>query len=134
MSDQDNSIGQYEYMSAILILGSIQTIGVTSAVISYYNTNEMDKDAKYIMNVIAMVLACVGVIIGLYAFMYPDMFKNVYYVAIVLVWLAVTFTTEFLGRTVITNQDVGFYISIGITGVLTLAVPIAYLYSNNDSA
>ena len=133
MSVQDNSsVYQYEYMSAILILGSIQTIGVSSAVISYYNTNEIEKDAKYTMNIIALVLACVGVIIGLYAFMYPDMFRSVYYVGIVLVWLAVTFTIEFLGRTVITNQDVGFYISIGITAVLTLAVPIAYLYSNND--
>jgi hypothetical protein len=131
---EDNSIGLYEYMSAILILGSIQTIGVSSAVIAYYNTNEIEKDAKFTLNVIAMVLACVGVIIGLYAFMYPDMFKNMYYIGIVLIWLAVTFTIEFIGRTVITNQDVGFYISIGITVVLTLAVPMAYLYSNNDTA
>lgn len=132
MSAEDNSIGLYEYMSAILILGSIQTIGVSSAVIAYYNTNEIEKDAKFTLNVIAMVLACVGVIIGLYAFMYPNMFKNMYYIGIVLVWLAVTFTIEFIGRTVITNQDVGFYISIGITAVLTLAVPMAYLYSNNE--
>ena len=127
-----SSVYQYEYMSAILILGSIQTIGVTSAVIAYYNTNEIEKDAKFTMNVIAMVLACVGVIIGLYAFMYPDMFMNMYYTGLVLVWLAVTFTTEFIGRTVITNQDVGFYISIGITVVLTLAVPLAYTMSNNE--
>jgi hypothetical protein len=128
---EDNPIGLYEYLSAILILGSIQTIGVTSAVISYYNSNEVEKDAKFTMNVIALVLACVGVIIGLYAFMYPDMFKNMYYIGLVLVWLAVTFATELVGRTVITNQDVGFYISIGLTVVLTLAVPIAYNYSNN---
>lgn len=127
-----SSVYQYEYMSAILILGSIQTIGVTSAVIAYYNTNEIEKDAKFTMNVIAMVLACVGVIIGLYAFMYPDMFMNMYYTGLVLVWLAVTFTTEFIGRTVITGQDVGFYISIGITVVLTLAVPLAYTMSNNE--
>lgn len=132
MSAQDNSIGLYEYLSAILILGSIQTIGVTSAVISYYNSNEVEKDAKFTLNVIALVLACVGVIIGLYAFMYPDMFKNMYYIGIVLVWLAVTFATEFVGRTVITNQDVGFYISIGLTGLLTVAVPLAYNYSNNE--
>lgn len=127
-----SSVYQYEYMSAILILGSIQTIGVTSAVIAYYNTNEIEKDAKFTMNVIAMVLACVGVIIGLYAFMYPNMFMNMYYTGLVLVWLAVTFTTEFIGRTVITGQDVGFYISIGITVVLTLAVPLAYTMSNNE--
>jgi hypothetical protein len=113
-------------------LGSIQTIGVTSAVISYYNSNEIDKDAKFTLNVIALVLACVGVIIGLYAFMYPDMFKNMYYIGLVLVWLAVTFATEFVGRTVLTDQDVGFYISIGLTLVLTLAVTMAYTYSNND--
>ena len=128
----DNPIGLYEYLSAILILGSIQTIGVTSAVISYYNSNEVEKDAKFTLNVIALVLACVGVIIGLYAFMYPDMFKNMYYIAIVFVWLGVTFAAEFLGRTVITNQEVGFFISIGLTVVLTLAVPIAYSYSNNQ--
>jgi len=132
MSLQDNSISLYQYLSAILILGSIQTIGVTSAVISYYNSNEVEKDAKFTLNVIALVLACVGVIIGLYAFMYPDMFKNMYYIGLVLVWLAVTFATEFIGRTVITNQDVGFYISIGLTAVLTLAIPIAYSYSNNE--
>lgn len=129
---EDNSIGLYEYLSAILILGSIQTIGVTSAVIAYYNSNEVEKDAKFTLNVIAMVLACVGVIIGLYAFMYPDMFKSMYYIGLVLVWLAVTFATELIGRTVITNQDIGFYISIGITVVLTLLVPIAYSYSNNQ--
>lgn len=132
MSVQDNSISLYQYLSAILILGSIQTIGVTSAVISYYNSNEVEKDAKFTLNVIALVLACVGVIIGLYAFMYPDMFKNMYYIGLVLVWLAVTFATEFIGRTVLTNQDVGFYISIGLTAVLTLAIPIAYSYSNNE--
>jgi hypothetical protein len=132
MSVQDNSISLYQYLSAILILGSIQTIGVTSAVISYYNSNEIDKDAKFTLNVIALVLACVGVIIGLYAFMYPDMFKNMYYIGLVLVWLAVTFATEFVGRTVLTDQDVGFYISIGLTLVLTLAVTMAYTYSNND--
>jgi hypothetical protein len=132
MSLQDNSISLYQYLSAILILGSIQTIGVTSAVISYYNSNEVEKDAKFTLNVIALVLACVGVIIGLYAFMYPDMFKNMYYIGLVLVWLAVTFATEFIGRTVLTNQDVGFYISIGLTAVLTLAIPIAYSYSNNE--
>lgn len=132
MSVQDNSISLYQYLSAILILGSIQTIGVTSAVISYYNSNEIEKDAKFTLNVIALVLACVGVIIGLYAFMYPDMFKNMYYIGLVLVWLAVTFATEFIGRTVLTDQDVGFYISIGLTGVLTLAIPIAYSYSNNE--
>ena len=127
-----SNVELYEYLSAILILGSIQTIGVTSAIISYYNTEGLDKDAKFIMNVIALILACVGVIIGLAAFMYSDMFKNVWYMALVAAWLIVTFVTEFVGRTIITDQDLGFFISIGITFVLTIAVPVSYYYSNNN--
>lgn len=112
-----------QYLAACLVLASIQTIGTSSATIGGYNMPPYTPyNSTYYMQVVFLILACLGVIIGLYAIMKPDYFEDNRYVllGLTVVWLGVTVWSTELSKTVVTNptQMTGYGISYGISAVI----------------
>ena len=90
----------HSIVASSLIIGSIITISNASYVLMPYNCIKslpgempLTKDAIYTEFTIYLVLASIGVVLGLYALMYPDHFKNLKYLlpTLTYVWLIVTF-------------------------------------------
>jgi hypothetical protein len=84
----------HSIIASSLVIGSIITIANASYVLMPYNClNGLPKDAIYTEFMIYLVLASIGVVLGLYAMMYPDHFTNIKYLlpSLTYVWLIVTF-------------------------------------------
>jgi hypothetical protein len=120
-----------EMLSALLIASSVMTIGSSSAVLGYYNGPvATPKDAKYNMQVVYMVLACLGVVIGLASLLYP---KKLSYITenstvstlLVVVWLSVTLISGIQARQVIGEIATTFLVE----WVIIAAIGLATLYT-----
>ncbi len=119
-----------QYLAACLVLASIQTIGTSSALIGGYNAPPATAYTNaYYMQVVFLILACVGVIIGLYAIMKPEYFQNNRYVllGLTVVWLSVTVWSTTLSMNYITNQNAAYGVCYGISGVILLLTGYTFM-------
>lgn len=104
-------------LAALLVLSSAQQIGLSTAAISVYNSSNITKDSKYMLSVIYLVLAIVGVLLGTIILIQNE--PSIVMVAILLfIWLAVNVATGVVSQMVITGQTAGYVISYIITGLL----------------
>lgn len=120
----------HSIVASSLIIGSIITISNASYVLMPYNcVNGLPKDAIYTEFTIYLVLASIGVVLGLYAMMYPDHFANMKYLLPILtyVWLIVTFIctsrlfTAFdtsSGSVILKTQLVGSTLGVALGDIL----------------
>ena len=133
-------------LTTCLLVSSLQTISWASALISIYNVAPVvAQDSLYAAHVFFMILACVGVVIALYAFAYPDMFTNNYWMTtLALVWTVVTVITSiiaynFLNKTIpaagnmpaqlpAASMKYGYALSL-IVSVVVLAVSLVGTFS-----
>jgi hypothetical protein len=77
-----------------LIIGSVITIANATSVLTPYNlTHDSAKSSEYTEFTIYLVLASLGVILGLWGLMSPQRFESMPYLLPILtfIWLAVTF-------------------------------------------
>lgn len=110
-----------DWLSIILLLSSIEQIAAASAAIGIYNAASLDKDNKYTLSVIYLILGCVGVLLALWAIIYKDYVDNsIIFVGLVYVWLVVNIATCSVSGQVITNQQTGYMISYILAGLFVL--------------
>ena len=113
-------------LSALLIASSILTIGNTSAVMGYYNGPvATPKDNKFTLAVVYMVLACLGVVIGLWSLLFPEQISfvtksNFVSTGLVLVWLVVTTLSAIQARQIIGELATTFMVEWVIIAALVI--------------
>lgn len=93
-------------LAACLVFTSILTIGSASAVIGWYNGPIATiTDTSYTIQSTYLALACVGVILGLYAMMYPDFFVAYPYLLplLIVVWWGVTIASTVMAQNKLAN-------------------------------
>ena len=104
-------------LAALLVLSSAQQIGLSTAAISVYNSSTIAKDIKYTLSLVYLILAIVGVLIGVIALIQNEP-SDLMMAVLLFVWLAVNVATGVTSQMVMTGQTVGYVISYSITGVL----------------
>lgn len=137
-----------------LILGSAQTIAMTSSTLSIYNNNKITDlsgticpENIYNTQLTFLILACVGIIFGALLLLFPNLFSSnewkIVTIILTFVWLAVTVTSSILthqvfnraaigvGSPVVPNpkmkHDTGFSISYVVSALLII-ISIIYCF------
>ena len=106
-------------LAALLVLSSAQQIGLSTAAITVYNSSSITKDSKYTLSVIYLILAILGVLLGVIILIQNE--TSITMAAIlVFIWLAVNVATGVVSQMVLTGQTAGYVISYCITGVLLI--------------
>lgn len=118
----------HSVIASSLIVASIITIENASVILSPYTIGQKAKDSKYTEFLIYVILASIGVVLGLYAMMYPDHFKNMFYLLPILtmIWIVVTFLSTARAEVLIKEQSPGshksetFIIKYIVAGILLI--------------
>lgn len=114
------SVNVNKLLGALLVLSSAQQVGLATTVISKYNNNGIVKNIKYTWSLISLILAVVGLILGLAIMLYDFLPKAVVIGALV-VWLGVNISAGVIAQSVSNaNQKVPYIVSYILTSVLAV--------------
>lgn len=141
-----------------MILGSIQTIALTSSSISIYSdwsiqpTNPCNQNI-YMIQLSFLVFACLGVLFCLFTLVWPNFFVATEWkftiIALAFVWLGVTLTSTILTQQIFTNASTNngqnnaynkdmkklpqFTLCYSFVGILLLICIISIVLPENNS-
>lgn len=124
-------------LASTLIISSVLTIGSSAATIGYYNgPPPTPKDSKFYLQVVYLVLAIIGILLGLVWLAVNPMlggdYRDILLLILALIWTVVTAISTSVAQKVITSSRTTFIINwILVVGAFFLPL-LAYFILEED--
>jgi len=116
------------------LCSAVQTIATTSSILSCYAVASGPHDARYNASLVLLIIACLGVILSLLAYMYQGSFSDsILFAIFVYLMIGSNITGMVMANILIPNHTLGFVVGYVIVAIL-LIVGVWGTFGNNAVA